>query len=96
MVVRVANRVVRWGGLKVARRLSKAVPLLGGVIAVATIGATMRRKGIVRGGLDAGLNATPFIGAAKLAFESVWGRDMIPDRARPSSPASDATRPARA
>ena len=96
MVVRLANRVVRWGGLKVARRLSKAVPLVGGVIAVATIGATMRRKGIVRGGLDAGLNATPFSGAAKLAFESVWGRDMIPDRTRGSSRASATNRSPRA
>jgi hypothetical protein len=68
-----------------ARRLSKAVPLVGGVIAIATIGATMRRKGVVGGGLDAGLNAIPFVGAAKLAFESVWGRDMIPDRARSGS-----------
>jgi len=76
------NRVMRWGGMRVARRLSKSVPYVGALIAVATIGATMRRKGLIRGALDAGLNATPFVGAAKLALESARGRDLIPDRAR--------------
>jgi hypothetical protein len=49
---------------------------------VATIGATIRRKGLVRGAVDAGLNAAPFVGAAKLALESVLGRDLLPDRKR--------------
>jgi hypothetical protein len=76
------TNVVRWGGLKAARRLSKSVPVIGTVIAVATIGRTMRRKGLLRGALDAGLTATPFLGAAKLAYESVLGRDLFPDRTR--------------
>lgn len=80
------SRVMRWGGMRVARRLSKSVPYVGAVIAVATIGATMRRKGLIRGALDAGLNATPFVGAAKLALESARGRDLIPDRTRRDGP----------
>jgi hypothetical protein len=76
------SSVMRWGGLKAARRLSKSVPVIGVVIAVATVGGTMRRKGFLNGALDAGLNATPFVGAAKLALESILGRDLLPDRAR--------------
>ena len=42
--------------------------------------ATMKRKGFFRGALDTGLNATPFLGAAKNAVELIRGRDFIPDR----------------
>ena len=50
------------------------------VTMAATILATMRRKGVVGGALDTGLNAVPFVGAAKNVFELMRGRDFIPDR----------------
>jgi hypothetical protein len=40
----------------------------------------MRRKGVIGGAFDTGLNAIPFIGAAKNAVEVVRGRDFFPDR----------------
>lgn len=63
-----------------SRRLRRSIPVLGAVIAVATIGATIRRKGVVSGTLDTGLNATPFVGAIKNAVEILRGRDFFPDR----------------
>jgi hypothetical protein len=63
-----------------SRRVARAVPLVGALIAGATIVATMRRKGVMGGALDTGLNAVPFVGAAKNIFEVVRGRDIIPDR----------------
>jgi hypothetical protein len=56
------------------------VPILGTVIAMATIVSTVRRKGVVSGTLDTGLNAMPFVGALKNAAEIIRGRDFFPDR----------------
>jgi hypothetical protein len=63
-----------------SRRLSRAVPILGAAIAAATVVATMRRKGVISGALDTGLNAMPGIGAAKNIIEVARGRDFFPDR----------------
>jgi hypothetical protein len=76
----VTEHIVRWGGARLSRRLSRTVPLLGGAIALATIAATMKRKGFFKGALDTGLNATPLLGVAKNAVELIRGRDFIPDR----------------
>jgi hypothetical protein len=75
-----SNRVARWGGARLSRRLSKSMPIIGAAIAVATVVATMRRKGIIGGAFDTGLNALPGIGAAKNALEVARGRDFFPDR----------------
>jgi hypothetical protein len=56
------------------------MPWIGGAIALATVVATMRRKGVISGALDTGLNAMPFVGAAKTALEVARGRDFFPDR----------------
>jgi hypothetical protein len=56
------------------------MPWVGALIAVATIAATMRRKGVIGGILDTGLNATPFVGPMKNAVEVARGRDFFPDR----------------
>lgn len=53
---------------------------MGSAIALATVAATMRRKGFFRGALETGLNAVPFLGAAKNVAEMVRGRDFIADR----------------
>jgi hypothetical protein len=58
------------------------MPWIGTAIAIATVGAAMRRKGLMRGVLDTGLNAMPFVGAAKNTVEVMRGRDFLPDRAR--------------
>jgi hypothetical protein len=74
------NRLVRWGGARLSRRVSRSVPLIGTAIALATVAATMKRKGFFRGIMDTGLNAIPFVGAAKNTVEIVRGRDFFPDR----------------
>jgi hypothetical protein len=76
------NRVTRWGGARLSRRLSRSLPIVGAAIAVATVFATMRRKGMIGGAFDTGLNAMPGIGAAKNAIEMMRGRDFFPDRPR--------------
>jgi len=76
-----SSDAVGWGtGLPEA---VSELPVIGAVVALATIGATMRRKGFFGGLLDTGLNALPFVGAAKNAAEIVRGRDFIRDRPAP-------------
>lgn len=77
------NRMARWGGARLSRRLARSIPYLGAVVALVTVGATMRRKGLISGVFDTGLNAIPFIGAAKNVAEVVRGRDFFPDRYGP-------------
>jgi hypothetical protein len=76
----IANRVARWGGMRMSARLRRSVPIVGTVLALVTVAATMRRKGVISGALDTGLNAIPFVGAAKNVFEVARGRDLFPDR----------------
>ena len=76
----VLDRMARWGGARLSRRFARTMPYVGAALALATLAATMRRKGVMRGALDTGLNAMPFIGAAKNAYELVRGRDLFPDR----------------
>jgi hypothetical protein len=63
-----------------SRRLSKSLPFVGAAIAAATVVATMRRKGLISGAFDTGLNAMPGVGAAKNIIEVARGRDFFPDR----------------
>jgi hypothetical protein len=78
----IGNRLTRWGGARISRRLSRSIPILGAAIAAATVVATMRRKGVISGALDTGLNAVPGVGLAKNAIELARGRDFFPDRSR--------------
>jgi hypothetical protein len=74
--------------MRLSKRLRRSVPIIGTAIAVATVVATVRRKGLVSGSLDTGLNAMPLVGAIKNAVEMMRGRDFFPDRA----PAATGTR----
>lgn len=77
----IGHKLTRWGGARLSRRLRRSIPILGTVIAVATVVSTVRRKGFFGGAMDTGLNAVPFVGALKNAAEIVRGRDFFPDRA---------------
>ena len=88
----IAQRLAHWGGARLSRRVSRSLPWIGGAIAVATAASTMRRKGVISGAFDTGLNALPFVGAAKNAIEVVRGRDFFPDRYGPGGVPSRASR----
>jgi hypothetical protein len=82
------GHIARWGGARLSKRTARSMPLIGAAVALATVAVTMRRKGFFRGALDTGLNAVPFLGAAKNVAEIVRGRDFIADR-----PQATAVRP---
>lgn len=73
-------RVASWAGARLSRRVSRSLPWIGAGIAILTVAGTMRRKGVISGALDTGLNSVPLVGAAKNIIEVVRGRDFFPDR----------------
>jgi hypothetical protein len=77
-----------YAGRKIARRLTRSIPWIGAVIAIATIGSAIRRKGFVRGALHSGLDAIPYLGGAKNLAEAVRGRDFLADRTVVTPPAA--------
>ncbi|BCS35024.1 hypothetical protein TBR22_A42500 [Luteitalea sp. TBR-22] len=75
----ITRQVVQYGGARLARRLGKAVPVLGALVALFTLRSAIRRKGMRRGVVDTALDATPVVGTAKAVYEMARG-DIIPDR----------------
>jgi hypothetical protein len=77
------NQLARWGSARLSRRMARSLPWVGAAIVVLTAGSTMRRKGVISGALDTGLNAVPLLGAAKNLVEFARGRDFFPDKYGP-------------
>ncbi len=76
----ISRKVIRYAQRRIMRKMIRAVPYLGGIVAAVTVGSAMRRKGAVRGAADTALDMIPFVGAAKNGVEVVRGRDFFPDR----------------
>jgi hypothetical protein len=76
----ITRQIGQYGQRKIARRMLRSAPWLGAVVALATLGATMRRKGAVGGVVDTALDFVPFVGGLKNAAEAMRGRDFIRDR----------------
>ena len=67
------------GGWQVAKRVARMVPFGGTVIVIGLVGHDVKKKGLVRGVVNSGIDAIPFVGFAKNAVELVTG-DFIPDK----------------
>ena len=76
----ITQQAIRFGQRRLVRRAGRVIPVLGAVLAVATIASIVRRKGLARGLADSALNAIPFVGGLKLAAEVVRGREFIGDK----------------
>jgi hypothetical protein len=75
------RKLVHAGGWQVVKRAAKMLPFGGTVIAVGLVGHDIKRKGVVRGVINSGLDALPVVGFAKNAVELVTG-DFIADKDR--------------
>ena len=74
------RQVSQYARGRLIRRLSRSMPWIGAVVAIAAMGTAIRRKGVFGGALDTALDATPGVGALKNAFEAIRGRDFIKDK----------------
>ena len=80
MSTSVKRRIIRAGGWGLAKRLIKPIPIIGSLFAVGLAGYEIRKKGLVKGAVHVGLDATPVVGTAKNVVEIFTG-DLIPDKA---------------
>lgn len=76
----IKRKVLHAGGWQVVKRVAKTVPFGGTAVAIALVGSDIRNKGVVKGLVNSGIDAIPFVGLAKNAVELVRG-DFIPDKA---------------
>jgi hypothetical protein len=77
-----SGQLRNYAGRKIARRLTRSIPYIGAIIALATLGSAIRRKGLLGGSLHSGLDAIPYVGGAKNLAELARGRDFFPDKTR--------------
>jgi hypothetical protein len=73
------RKVFHAGGWQVAKRVAKTIPFGGTAVAVVLVGSDIRSKGVVKGLINSGIDAIPFVGLAKNAVEFFRG-DFIPDK----------------
>ena len=76
----ITQQAVQFGQRRIARKMIRAVPFLGAVVALVTVTRAMKRKGMLPGVIDTTLDFIPYVGGVKNTVEVVRGRDFIPDR----------------
>ena len=75
----IKRKIIHAGGWQVAKRVAKTIPFGGTAVAIALVGSDIKKKGVVKGLLNSGIDAIPFVGLAKNAVELVRG-DFLPDK----------------
>jgi hypothetical protein len=73
------RKLARAGGMRLARRLVKPIPIIGTAVALGFAGHEIRKKGWRNGLLHVGLDLTPIVGTVKDVIEIFTG-DLIPDK----------------
>jgi len=76
----VSGQALQYAKRRISRKLLRAVPWLGSLVAIGTLASSIRRKGPVGGTVDTVLDFIPFVSGMKNAAEIVRGRDLIADR----------------
>jgi hypothetical protein len=74
----ILRRMIRAGGYRIAVRAVRSVPFVGAAVVIGLAGYEIKKKGIVRGVVNAALDAIPFVGLAKNTIEFFTG-DWFPD-----------------
>lgn len=67
------------GGVRIARKVGKAVPLVGTAVVIGLIGYEIKKKGLLKGVVNTALDATPVVGTAKNMIELFTG-DWLKDK----------------
>lgn len=75
----IGRKLVHAGGWQVAKRVAKMIPFGGTVVAVGLVGHDIKKKGLVKGVINSGIDAIPFVGLTKNAVELFTG-DFLPDK----------------
>ena len=76
----VTPQLKQYAANRATKRLYRAMPWIGGLVALATFGAAVRRKGLLGGTANTVLDFIPWVGGAKNLAEAARGRDFIRDK----------------
>lgn len=71
------RKLVNAGGWQVVKRVAKSLPYVGSVMAIGLVGYNVKKKGMIRGVIDSGIDAIPIVGTVKNVTEFFTG-DLIP------------------
>jgi len=75
----IKRKVAEAGGWVLTKRVAKSIPYVGTVFAIGMVGYDIKKKGVVKGILNSGIDAIPFVGLGKNAIEFFTG-DFFPDK----------------
>ena len=75
----VKRKLLHAGGWQVAKRVAKMVPFGGTAVAIGLVGHDIKKKGLIKGVVNSGIDAIPVVGLVKNGVELVTG-DLIPDK----------------
>ncbi len=73
------RKVVEAGGWQVAKRVGKTIPVIGGLLTIGLVGYDIKKKGVVKGVINSGLDAIPIVGTGKNIIEFFTG-DLLSDK----------------
>lgn len=73
------RKVAEAGGWQVAKRVGKAIPVVGGLLTIGLVGYDIKKKGLVKGVINSGLDAIPIVGTGKNIIEFFTG-DWLADK----------------
>jgi hypothetical protein len=73
------TKLLHAGGWQLVKRGAKMLPFGGTFIVLGLVGHDIKKKGLVKGVLNSGLDAIPLVGLAKNGVEIFTG-DFIPDK----------------
>lgn len=77
------RKVAEAGGWALTKRIAKSIPYVGTVFAIGLVGYDIKKKGVVKGVLNSGIDAIPFVGLGKNVVELFTG-DLFPDKEPPA------------
>lgn len=75
----IGRKFLHAGGWQVVKRTAKMLPFGGAIIVVGLVGHDIKKKGLVKGIVNSGIDAIPLVGLAKNAVELFTG-DFIKDK----------------
>ena len=76
----IKRTIAHAAGWQVAKRVAKMIPFGGTAVAIVLVGSDIKNKGFVKGVVNSGIDAIPFVGLVKNGVEIVRGKDFLPDK----------------
>jgi hypothetical protein len=75
----IKRKLFHAGGWQVVKHAAKAVPFGGTAVVIVLVGSDIKNKGVLKGIVNSGIDAIPFVGLVKNGVELFTG-DFISDK----------------